>query len=84
VGIIRGAIATPCTLCGALLGVHGGGRYPPMVAPLQGSGAASREKKKLDLILGGRTYLWFCAWISHMAFGPWYFVHPVKGTTVMF
>ena len=40
-------------------------------------------------ILGGRTYLWFCAWISHMVFGmmvfgPWYFVDLVKGTTIMF
>ena len=43
----------------------------------------------LNPILGGWTYLWFCAWVSHMVLGmmvfsPWYFVDLVKGTTVMF
>ena len=41
------------------------------------------------LFSGGRTHPWFCAWVctwfwGMMVFGPWYFVDPVKGTTVMF
>jgi len=54
----------------------------------------SRVRKRnrettLDSILGGKTYLWFCALVSHMVLGmmvlnPWYFVDPVKGTTIMF
>jgi len=40
-------------------------------------------------ILGGQTYLWFCAWVFHMVLGmmvfyPWYSIDPVKGNTVMF
>jgi len=43
----------------------------------------------LDPILGGQTYLWFCAWVWHMVSGmmvfyPWYLVDLVKGTTIMF
>lgn len=59
-----------------------------MVAPLYGV-HNNTSGIFLDPILGGPTYLWFCAWISNMVLGvmvfsPWYFVDLVKGTTVMF
>lgn len=43
----------------------------------------------LDPILGGHSYLWFCACLLHMVLGmmfffPWYLVDLVKGTTTMF
>jgi len=59
------------------------------VAPLYGVQGNAPRNFFLDPILGGRTYLWFCAWFSHMVLGvivffPWYFVDFFKGTTVMF
>lgn len=71
----------PCTLREVLPGGHRhGGCLPDMGSALG---------IFLDAMLGGRTYLWFCAWISHMvlvmiAYSPCYFVDPVKGTMVMF
>jgi len=57
--------------------------------PLHGVWGNAPGEKKLGPILGGWTYLWFYAWISHMVLGmmvlcPWFFVDPVKGIMVMF
>ena len=46
------------------------------IALLQEVCGSALGKKNLDPILGGRTCLWFFAWISHMVlgvmvFGPW-------------
>ena len=66
------------------LGVAGGS-----VTPIHGVRGSVPRKIFLDPILGGRTYLWFCAWVLHMVLGmmvfcPWYFLDLVKETTIIF
>jgi len=67
------------------------GEIPPLfvvVLGIEGGFEGGDRFFFLDPILGGWTYLWFCAWFSHMVLGimvfsTWYFVDLVKGTIVM-
>ena len=69
---------SPHSLCRLCSGKVTGGLRGAVSPPLWGLGQRPGEIF-LDPILGGWTYLWFCAWFLHMVLGsmvfsPWYWM----------